>query len=159
MLFDQFNNSGGGRDDNEDPYDKFDQMLENIANVGDLSAVPREKPMFSLGRIDYEPKGLLHMAICNGIVIMAMQNGHIIRLSLNATQELEDIEFARKKDDQIYKVFFGSKRQQPYHFNGKQRKLVSSFQLAKAACFNQDEGNSNRISRLGYAKRRHFDYG
>jgi hypothetical protein len=105
MLFDQFNNSGGGRDDNEDPYDKFDQMLENIANVGDLSAVPREKPMFSLGRIDYEPKGLLHMAICNGIVIMAMQNGHIIRLSLNATQELEDIEFARKKDDQIYKVF------------------------------------------------------
>lgn len=61
--------------------------------------------MFSLEKVEYKPNGLKHMVICSGILVMALNNGHIIRLDLKNPEELEDIEITKKNEDQIYRLF------------------------------------------------------
>ncbi len=85
--------------------------------------------MFTLEKV-YEPKGLQHMVVSNDVVIMGLANGHLMRLRLDAPLDIEgkffhitpfcvhvfstvyslnsfstDIEFARKGQDQIHKLF------------------------------------------------------
>jgi len=46
--------------------------------------------MFSLNLVEgYRPRGLKRMEVCNGIVIMALENCHIIRLSLESPEDIE----------------------------------------------------------------------
>lgn len=95
----------------QDPdYDHFDQMLEGIAQVGldpqqGAQQQQQGEPMFGLEKVPYQPKGLKQMVVCNDVVAMALSNGHIIRLRLDAPDDLEDIEFARRKEDQIHSIF------------------------------------------------------
>ena len=50
----------------------------------------REAEMFSLNLVEgYRPRGLKRMEVCNGIVIMALENCHIIRLSLESPEDIE----------------------------------------------------------------------
>src|SRR4051812_9473883 len=45
------------------------------------------------------------MVVCSNILVMALQNGHIIRLNLKTPEELEDIEITRKAEEKIHKIF------------------------------------------------------
>ncbi|KAL6061226.1 tethering complex subunit [Balamuthia mandrillaris] len=88
------------------PYDNIDEFLEGYVDASAIA--PREDPIFSLQKIEYNPKDLKSMVVCNDTVILALRNNHLIRLRLDAPSELEEIEFVNNKKvgkDQIHKVF------------------------------------------------------
>jgi hypothetical protein len=68
-------------------------MLEGIAQVGlgpqQGAQQQQGEPMFGLEKVPYQPKGLKQMVVCNDVVAMALSNGHIIRLRLDAPDDLE----------------------------------------------------------------------
>ena len=54
--------------------------------------------------VDYEPKGLKQLVVSNNRLVMALANGHIIRLDLDRPEDLEDIPVVPKKAEDIYKI-------------------------------------------------------
>jgi hypothetical protein len=75
-------------------------LLEGIAQVGlgpqqEGAQQQQEEPMFGLEKVPYQPKGLKQMAVCNDVVAMALGNGHIIRLRVNAPDDLEGTQHPR----------------------------------------------------------------
>eukprot|EP00727_Mastigamoeba_balamuthi_P004186 m51a1_g13765 putative vacuolar protein sorting-associated protein 18 homolog (977) ;mRNA; r:253137-257178 len=59
-------------------------------------------PIFQLTHVS-SPRGLIHMAVADGIVIMAVARCHVVRLDTKNPQGVEDIEIPTR--DSIHKVF------------------------------------------------------
>eukprot|EP01132_Coremiostelium_polycephalum_P007999 gene7999-9842_t len=62
-------------------------------------------PMFNLERVDYRPNGIQAMLVSNEKLIIATVHSHIIRLDFKSPNDLEEIDFTRKPDERIYKIF------------------------------------------------------
>eukprot|EP01114_Cavostelium_apophysatum_P012613 TRINITY_DN2865_c0_g1_i3.p1 TRINITY_DN2865_c0_g1~~TRINITY_DN2865_c0_g1_i3.p1 ORF type:complete len:686 (+),score=202.00 TRINITY_DN2865_c0_g1_i3:113-2170(+) len=92
------------RDDHSSRYNPTNEIL----NTNPYSVpVPREEeeaPIFSIASVDYKPSDAIKsLVVCSNILVMALANGHIVRINLKKQEELEDIEITRK--DQIHKIF------------------------------------------------------
>jgi hypothetical protein len=70
----------------------LEQRRRRAAAAAALAAQAAQTPMFQLVKVDYNPNRLLHMVVANSIVVMALQNNHIIRINLRQPQDIEDIE-------------------------------------------------------------------
>ncbi|KAF9974592.1 hypothetical protein BGZ73_001990 [Actinomortierella ambigua] len=64
--------------------------------------------IFTLDRVDYSiPGQLVSLVVSNNIMIMALDNMHLMRIDLQKANEIEDIEIPRKvSEGRIYKMFF-----------------------------------------------------
>ncbi|EFA77130.1 7-fold repeat in clathrin and VPS proteins repeat-containing protein [Heterostelium album PN500] len=94
-------------------YGDMGSRNEDNSNVGRLGGMPTSNeqrfmddvPMFTLEQVDYKPKGIQQMLVCSNRIIIATQYSRIIRLDLNNPSDLEEIEFTRRPEERIYKIF------------------------------------------------------
>ncbi|KAG0294707.1 hypothetical protein BGZ96_000616 [Linnemannia gamsii] len=81
-------------------------LLENgYVNAG-LS--DDDSRIFTLDKVEYQiPSRLSALAVSNNILFMAMETMHLLRIDLDRSHEVEDIEIPRKMSEgKIYKMFF-----------------------------------------------------
>eukprot|EP01113_Clastostelium_recurvatum_P023090 TRINITY_DN2761_c0_g1_i3.p1 TRINITY_DN2761_c0_g1~~TRINITY_DN2761_c0_g1_i3.p1 ORF type:complete len:987 (-),score=308.24 TRINITY_DN2761_c0_g1_i3:8-2968(-) len=108
-LLDDFDMHTAGSDLDTSMQDDAGLMDMNLLETADmqlpLTATYDEEPMITLEKVEYKPNGLQYMAVCNEMLVMALNNNHIIRLNLESPQDLEDIEISRRSEDKIHKIF------------------------------------------------------
>mmetsp|Transcript_14133 Transcript_14133/g.42580 ORF Transcript_14133/g.42580 Transcript_14133/m.42580 type:complete len:1025 (-) Transcript_14133:43-3117(-) len=76
------------------------QYTLHSTDKGDL------EPMFEIDLVDFAPnENMLQMVVSGGCIVIALVNGHIIRLDLSNPQDLEYILIGRSSSDSIHKVF------------------------------------------------------
>ncbi|KAG0232703.1 hypothetical protein BGW42_007957 [Actinomortierella wolfii] len=70
--------------------------------------VDDDSRIFTLDRVDYAiPRQLVSLVVSNNILVMALDNMHLLRIDLQKPHEIEDIEVPRKvSEGKIYKMFF-----------------------------------------------------
>jgi len=67
--------------------------------------IERVSHKFQLEKVDYRPNNLKFMQVCSNIIVMGLENCHLLRLNLVCPQELEDIEIPHCMDNVIHKLF------------------------------------------------------
>jgi Pep3/Vps18/deep orange beta-propeller domain len=75
--------------ENEKMFETFASLTETSGGTGGSD----ELKMFYLDRVEYEPSArIVDMAVSNGIIVMALENGRIVRIDLDSPQDLEEIQ-------------------------------------------------------------------
>eukprot|EP01107_Rhizomastix_libera_P017389 TRINITY_DN8148_c0_g1_i1.p1 TRINITY_DN8148_c0_g1~~TRINITY_DN8148_c0_g1_i1.p1 ORF type:complete len:1023 (-),score=218.11 TRINITY_DN8148_c0_g1_i1:3059-6127(-) len=86
-------------------FDQTALLAENEEAIASQAPpAPTVIPMFSIERVQYDPKNLVEMSVNNNMIVIAQNNTHVIRINLK-NDELEDIDIARRPDDLIYRIF------------------------------------------------------
>eukprot|EP01112_Ceratiomyxa_fruticulosa_P020451 TRINITY_DN6960_c0_g1_i1.p1 TRINITY_DN6960_c0_g1~~TRINITY_DN6960_c0_g1_i1.p1 ORF type:complete len:978 (+),score=224.54 TRINITY_DN6960_c0_g1_i1:223-3156(+) len=107
-LLDDFN---GPSETMVDDSHLLDSITLNLHNEGINNNAPTalphddEPPMFDLSKVEYKPNGLNLMVVSSNSLVMGLSNCHIIRINLQAAEEIEDIEISRRPDDRIHRIF------------------------------------------------------
>jgi len=97
-------------DDNNTPFvaNKNSGKVADDSLQGYVKAptqvVQKEPEIFSVAKVDYKPTDAIkHLVVASNIIVIAFNNGHIVRINLAQTEEIEDIEISKK--EQIHKLF------------------------------------------------------
>ncbi|CAG8582248.1 14325_t:CDS:10 [Acaulospora morrowiae] len=91
--------------DGFEPSDPVHMLETGFVSAG---LAEDDSRIFTLDRVQFQfPAPLLAMAVSNEILIMALENNHILRIDLQQAHDVEDIEIPRKSGEiKIYKIFF-----------------------------------------------------
>ncbi|KAK9761063.1 tethering complex subunit [Basidiobolus ranarum] len=89
----------------------FENSVPALLGTGFVSAgidKVEEADIFALDRVQFQlPAPLISVQVSNNILVMALENNHILRINLQEAHDVEDIELPRRTpDNKVHKIFF-----------------------------------------------------